>query len=108
MSPGSSGHRTVDDCGAPRIDLERISQLQVESPRRVKSFCQARDQGEKRAWRRATAEEQVSFSADRRENQELGDWGKMLSRLRALVKEAIPKSSRSGSGEAFRCGRTTD
>ena len=22
MSPGSSGHRTVDDCGAPRIDLE--------------------------------------------------------------------------------------
>ena len=35
--------------------------------------------------------------------KELGDWrGKMLSRLRTLVKEADPDV------EGFRCGRTTD
>ncbi len=41
--------------------------------------------------------------------KELGDWrGKMLSRLRNLVKEADPKSSRSGSGEGSRCGSTLE
>jgi hypothetical protein len=40
--------------------------------------------------------------------KELGDWrGEMLGRRRTLVKEADPRSSRSGSGEGFRCGRTT-
>jgi hypothetical protein len=39
--------------------------------------------------------------------KELGDWrGQTLSRLRAIIKP-IPKSSRSGSGAGFRCGRTT-
>jgi len=41
--------------------------------------------------------------------KELGDWrGKMLSRLRALVKEADPEIVEEWNGEAFRCGRTTD
>ena len=41
--------------------------------------------------------------------KELGDWrGTMLGRLRTLIKQADPKWSRSGSGGAFRCGRTTD
>ena len=41
--------------------------------------------------------------------KELGDWrGELLSRLRALVKGADPESSKSGSGEGFRCGRTTE
>jgi hypothetical protein len=40
--------------------------------------------------------------------KELGDWrGKMLSRLRTLVKEADPEVVGSGSG-TFRCGRTMD
>ena len=40
--------------------------------------------------------------------KELGDWrGEMLGKLRALIKEADPTSSRSGSGEGSRCGRTT-
>ena len=38
--------------------------------------------------------------------EELGDWrGKMLGRLRTLVKEADPWS---GSGEGFRGGSTTE
>ena len=45
-------------------------------------------------------------SRSTRELQELGDWrGEMLSRLRALVREADPKSLRNGSGEGCRCGR---
>jgi hypothetical protein len=41
--------------------------------------------------------------------KELGDWrGKMLSRLRTPSRKPIPTSSRSGSGEGCRCGRTTD
>jgi hypothetical protein len=41
--------------------------------------------------------------------EELDDWrGEMLSRLRALIKQADPKWSRSGSGEGSRCGHTTD
>ena len=41
--------------------------------------------------------------------KELGDWrGKMLSRLRSLVKEADPQVVESGNGEGFQCGRTMD
>jgi hypothetical protein len=41
--------------------------------------------------------------------KELGDWrGKLLTRLRTIIKEAMPTSSRSGSGEGFRYGRTKD
>ena len=41
--------------------------------------------------------------------KELDDWrGKTLSHVRALIKQADPKWSRSGSGEAFRCGLTMD
>ena len=41
--------------------------------------------------------------------EELGDWrGKMLSRLRSLIKEADPEVVRSGSGAACRYGHTMD
>jgi hypothetical protein len=41
---------------------------------------------------KSESQHQLSVSADRRANQEVGDWrGEMLSRLRALVKEADPE-----------------
>jgi Uncharacterized conserved protein len=41
--------------------------------------------------------------------KELSDWrGETLARVRVLIKQADPKWSRSGSGEGFRCGRTTE
>jgi hypothetical protein len=40
--------------------------------------------------------------------EDLGDWrGEMLSRLRALIKEADPTWPRSGSGWGLQSGRTT-
>jgi hypothetical protein len=40
--------------------------------------------------------------------EDLGDWrGEMLSRLRALIKEADPEWPRSGSGGGLQSGRTT-
>lgn len=40
--------------------------------------------------------------------KELGDWrGKMLAHIRALIRQALPRWSRSGSGAAFPCGITT-
>jgi hypothetical protein len=40
--------------------------------------------------------------------EELGDWrGEMLSRLRALIRQADPTWSRSGSGEESPSGLTT-
>ena len=39
---------------------------------------------------------------------ELGDWrGETLARIRALIKQAVPKWSRNGSGAGCRCGITT-
>ena len=41
--------------------------------------------------------------------KELDDWrGRTLFHVRALIKRPTPKWSRSGSGEAFRCGLTMD
>ena len=41
--------------------------------------------------------------------KELDDWrGKTLSHVRALIKQAAPEVSRSGSGEAFRFGLTME
>ena len=41
--------------------------------------------------------------------EELGDWrGKTLAGSVPWSRKPIPKWSRSGSGEEFRCGRTTD
>ena len=41
--------------------------------------------------------------------EEPGDWrGKMLSRLRSLIKEADPEVVESGSGAACRYGHTMD
>ena len=41
--------------------------------------------------------------------EELGDWrGKMLSRLRALIKQADPEVVEEWKWEGVRCGLTTD
>jgi hypothetical protein len=41
--------------------------------------------------------------------KELGDWrGETLAHIRKLIKEATRTWSRSGSGEASRCGITTE
>jgi hypothetical protein len=41
--------------------------------------------------------------------KELGDWrGKMLSRLRSLVKEANPEVVEEWKWRGFRCGSTTE
>ena len=96
-------HRARDRQGAAQGRdgqvLRRRHQPQAQAPREAERGQEAHEAG------RARGDPAGGASSPR--FKELSDWrGETLARVRALIKRPTPKWSRSGSGEAFRCGST--